>query len=422
MFPATKTISFRESVSEIEKSTYLTHSLYYYPAKFIPQIVRFCLDNYTKPGGAVLDPFGGSGTIGVEAAISGHPAYLLDINPLLEYFYPLKIPSFSTEEWQNCCNEARIISQKIFFNQPKMPTIINNDLAYWYQKDLYNYFCKFWNNFHKIKTTQTPIVSNILILMLFKLSKLYSYAEHSMPKLFTSKRKKQWINDKMSMPRLMPDYAIPDEIQAMGITYINEIEKSVNDLLHLGKKIEPVKFYGGVDSAEFNFSSLVNIDCIITSPPYLQAQEYMRTFKLEMMWSGIPSKTIRSYISREIPFRKAPERLIGDYVNKKRSEIDRKDLLCLYDSYFWFTIQSLENSVNSLADGGHLCILVGNPKMQGVKVEIWKVIYEHFIDSMKFKLVELYEDRIVHRKLFSGRKNQNPDGMRSEYLLVLQKT
>ena len=41
-------VSFRDLVPEITSTSYLTHGIYYYPAKFIPQVVRFCLDSYTN--------------------------------------------------------------------------------------------------------------------------------------------------------------------------------------------------------------------------------------------------------------------------------------------------------------------------------------------------------------------------------------
>jgi len=41
-------VSFRELVPQITSTSYLTHSVYYYPAKFIPQVVKFCIDNYTQ--------------------------------------------------------------------------------------------------------------------------------------------------------------------------------------------------------------------------------------------------------------------------------------------------------------------------------------------------------------------------------------
>ncbi len=84
-------ISFREIVPEIENTTYLTHSVYYYPAKFIPQVVRFCIDEFTEKGDWIIDPFAGSGTVGLEAFLTNRNAVLLDLNYLLEHIIPIKI-------------------------------------------------------------------------------------------------------------------------------------------------------------------------------------------------------------------------------------------------------------------------------------------------------------------------------------------
>ena len=207
----------------------------------------------------------------------------------------------------------------------------------------------------------------------------------------------------------------------MAFNTLKDIKKSVDNLIELDEKIKKTKYFAGVDSSEFNFNKIPELDCIITSPPYLQAQEYIRTFKLEMMWIGIPQEKIKEYMSREIPFRKAPSRIEGKYINDIRNEIERIDLVKLYDSYFWFTIKVLENASERLKKGGKLCVLVGNPNMKGIEVEIWKVIYEYFVKQLNFRFVKLYEDKIVSRKLFKGRNNQNPEGMKSEYLLVLEK-
>ncbi|HLE63391.1 MAG TPA: hypothetical protein VI750_09635, partial [Pyrinomonadaceae bacterium] len=60
---APELVSFRSLVPEITETTYLTHALYYYPAKFIPQVVRYCLNEYSAEGSWVIDPFAGSATV-----------------------------------------------------------------------------------------------------------------------------------------------------------------------------------------------------------------------------------------------------------------------------------------------------------------------------------------------------------------------
>ena len=110
----------------------------------------------------------------------------------------------------------------------------------------------------------------------------------------------------------------------------------------------------------------------------------------------------RHSIVKEIPFRKAPSRIQGIYINEIREKIEKKGLLKLYDSYFWFTIKALENASKRLKKNGKLCVLIGNPKMNGVEVEIWKVFYEYFINNLGLKGLEVYEDKIITRKLFKG--------------------
>ena len=47
-------VSFRELVPEINDTGYLTHAIFAYPAKFIPQIVRYAIKTYTPKKGIGL--------------------------------------------------------------------------------------------------------------------------------------------------------------------------------------------------------------------------------------------------------------------------------------------------------------------------------------------------------------------------------
>ena len=90
-------VSFRNLVPEITDTGYLTHSIYYYPAKFIPHVVKYCISNYTKQDEWVIDPFAGSGTVGLEAFIHERNAVLYDLNLLLNHIIPIKVYSGKEE-------------------------------------------------------------------------------------------------------------------------------------------------------------------------------------------------------------------------------------------------------------------------------------------------------------------------------------
>jgi len=63
-------------------TSYLTHALHPYPAKFIPQIPNTLIQELSSVGDTVLDPFCGSGTTLVESLLLRRHAVGIDANPL----------------------------------------------------------------------------------------------------------------------------------------------------------------------------------------------------------------------------------------------------------------------------------------------------------------------------------------------------
>ncbi len=60
----------------------LTHGFHSYPARMHPAVARILLEQFHVPGGNVLDPFCGSGTVPLEAMCAGLPSLGSDLNPL----------------------------------------------------------------------------------------------------------------------------------------------------------------------------------------------------------------------------------------------------------------------------------------------------------------------------------------------------
>lgn len=418
-FPKTELISFRDEIKTISNTGYFTHSIYFHPAKFIPQIVKFCLNNYCSENDNILDPFAGSGTVGLEAALNGFNSYLLDINPIINYIYPIKIPKISQKIFISQYDELLKVIDHIFKKSKHSKIYFHNEgLKYWYPPEIYNVLSQIWGQYHSNKDKFTKLQEGLFLLALFKTSKYYSYAEHTMPKLFTSKRKKHFIHELMCTREFTNN--INDSLKTHVMTELKKLYCPVKDLNGF-KSLKNKVVYYAADSYSFPYGKLPVIDCIITSPPYLQAQEYIRTFKLELMWLGYIKSDIRSLTKLEIPYREPKDALHNTYIDELRKNITDKYLLKLFDSYFWFTLKTLERASERLKKTGKLCVLIGNPKISNIKVEIWKVIYDYFVNTLKFKYINVYQDKIKVRKLFMGRKNANPDGMKSEYLITLEK-
>lgn len=60
----------------------LTHNVHRYSGKFIPQIAARAIEILSKEGDTILDPYCGSGTTLLEAALLGRNSIGIDLSPL----------------------------------------------------------------------------------------------------------------------------------------------------------------------------------------------------------------------------------------------------------------------------------------------------------------------------------------------------
>ena len=402
-------VSFRDLVPEINDTGYLTHAIFAYPAKFIPQIVRYAINAYTKEGDWIVDPFAGSGTVGVEAYLCKRNAILFDLNLLLNHIMPLKV--YRSKERLAKADLHKLLEGMQARKHQFMPAWSN--VAYWYAPEILDVLSQYWGFIHNADNT---VYSTIVKAALLKASKRFSYTEDRTPKLARSKRKLQAIAE-----LLKENWR--EQLDEMIHSFSLKTLRSLNDFVvytqqncfeHSGQ----VEFHGGVDSSYVAVPRVC--DALITSPPYLQAQEYIRSTKMELFWLGHTEEEVQALSRLEIPYRKADRIIQTETLDKVREMLTRDDLQKRLDSYFCHTVNALENSMRQLKLNAAACIFVGNPRIDGITVEIWRILAEYFTER-GFAFEKVYEDRIKTRKLFGARKNKNPDGMKSEFLLILRK-
>jgi hypothetical protein len=401
-------VSFRELVSEINDTGYLTHAIFAYPAKFIPQVVRYAINTYTKEGDWIVDPFAGSGTVGVEAYLCKRNAVLLDLNPLLNHIMPLKV--YRGEERLSEGHLRKLLDGMRESKHQFIPAWSN--VAYWYAPEILEMLSQYWGF---TNNTDGGIYSTIIKSALLKVSKRFSYTEDRTPKLARSKRKLKAIEE---MLKENWREQLEDMTCSLSLKTLKDLNGFMMHTQHHFEHLGEVEFHGGVDSSYAPVPR--ECDALITSPPYLQAQEYIRSTKMDLFWLGHTEEEIRELSRLEIPYRKADRLIQTETLDKITKMLTRGDLQKRLDSYFCHTVNALENSMNQLRPGAAACIFVGNPRVDGIIVELWRILAEYFTER-GFVLEKIYEDKIKTRKLFGARKNKNPDGMKSEFLLILRK-
>ncbi len=105
---------------------YSTHSLFPYRGKFHPQLIRALMNVIgVKQGDIVLDPLSGSGTVSVEANMINADSLAVDISPFCCLMTRVKTfcLNIEVEKFDILINQSDRIFQKL--NKPNLPTSFN---------------------------------------------------------------------------------------------------------------------------------------------------------------------------------------------------------------------------------------------------------------------------------------------------------
>jgi len=395
-------ILFRNTIPEIPSTTYGTFSIYKYPAKFIPQVVAYVLKKYAKPGMKIFDPFAGYGTVGVVSKVYGYDYELWDLNPIINIIHDTAVMKRPKVNIMELMNEIRN-SQEEFI--PKW-----SNLSYWFPEDFIPILSRTWGFAHSL-TDETKYV---LLIPLLNVTKYFSYGDEKVHKLYKSKFSRKKIEELLK--------------KNWESQFYNMLKKEICKLLKkvweyncLNPNQVEYRIRSGIDTLETKLENNVNI--LITSPPYLQAQEYIRSTKLELFWLGYEESYIKELSKKEIPYRPVNEIKIhsGKYY-EFREKIKENHLRTLYDRYFFDILNAFSILGENVTD--YMCIFVGPAKIRTTSIPIDDIIIEHLKEAGWIHDIT-FIDTIVSRVMFESNINpasgEKDSRIKTEHLVVLKR-
>jgi hypothetical protein len=395
-------ILFRNTIPEIPSTTYGTFAIYKYPAKFIPQVIAYVLKRYAKPSMKIFDPFAGYGTVGIVSRVYGYDYELWDLNPIISIIHDTAVMKNPKANLQELMKEIKNSKEEFI---PKW-----SNLNYWFPDEFIPILSRSWGFAHSL----TDETKYILLIPLINITRYFSYADEKVHKLYKSNYSRKKINELLKKDWKSQFY---DMLQKE----IYKLLKKVWEYNCLNPKQVNYKIKAGIDTLSAKLEGDVNI--LITSPPYLQAQEYIRSTKLELFWLGYEESYIKELSKKEIPYRTVPEIKIhsGKYY-EFREKIKEKHLKTLYDRYFHSILGIFSNLGERVTD--YMCIFVGPAKIRTMPIPIDDIIIEH-LKEFGWEHEVTFVDKIVSRVMFetdinpaSGEKDNR---IKTEHLVVLKK-
>lgn len=270
----------------------LSHYLFRYPAKFHPPVVRKLLEMYTDEGSTVLDPFCGSGTLLVEAAVLGRDAIGVDVDPVAAFVSAVKTRFYRIRSLES--DSQRLLS--------RLEKLRRSDTEYERRKFDDIAESTFQRNLRQ-GGLWTPDIPNIqhwfrryVIVDLSRINRVIRRGR------FSARHKEFFL---LCFAAALRNSSNADPVPVSGL----EVTKHMRAIDEAGRVIDPYSVFEStlkrsldgirdfvdqrasgvkmqVDCADFAQMTrrMRVVDAVITSPPYHGAVEYYRRHKLEMYW------------------------------------------------------------------------------------------------------------------------------------------
>ena len=424
-------INFRKIVTELSSTERYSHLIHSYPAKLLCHIPYFFLqtDYFCPEKGVVLDPFCGTGTVMLEANISGRNAKGADANPLACLISKVKTTYIKKEDLQKTL--GTIISRAKRFNTNEC--IDTSSVSRWFSKSTIS---QLWHLECAIKKVRDTKQQDFFMMCLSNLVKKVSFADPSIsvpvklnPERF-AQNPERMESAKFKL-KTLENIDVYDKFENICQLNINRIE-SLKDIYSNGITSEIISNDARLLTKEIGGTEILqdeSVDLILTSPPYAGAQKYIRSSWLNLYWLGTKnSEDIRllnkQNIGREDYHKADMFRVItsiqaADDVLTSLYDEGKNERAFIVGNYLNEMKSAIDESVRVLKTGGYMIIVIGNNTVCGRPFDTQDYLTTYITSKglrLQFKLI----DDIKSYGLMTKR-NKTASRISCEWVLVFKK-
>ena len=369
-----------------------------------PKLVDFLLKHHSQPDDVVLDPFCGSGVTLLQAARMNLFSLGCDINPLA-------LLIAHTKSRRYC--ETELLRDFIKFKNSLLDTrdcdipIIKN-INYWYSDEVIN----------ELGRARAAIRSANLTYPNFFITNLAFIAREQ-----SLTRNGEFKRYRVANPESSRQCQVIDKLILRSSELVQIFLDSIPPL------VEPKPSFNNCEHG--NPCGEKKFDLVISSPPYgdsgtTVAYGQYSSFGLEWSQDLNPFSNVVVSVDRDGLGKKS------DVLDKVRSmELLASLISCISDynetranQVLWFFngyFKALQNVVNSLNEGGRVCLIVGNRTVCGIQIPMDQITAE-FLTSLGL-VVRSITGRSIHNKVMphsnspSNRKGKSGPTMNREFIV-----
>lgn len=361
------------------ETDYLTHNLHRYSSKFIPQIARRSIEALSSVGDLVLDPFCGSGTTLLEAALAKRASCGIDINPLACLLSRAKTSPIALPLLREAIREHRAAVQDWVTQSRDGQFTLRGDppppFEHPYEKELRKWF--------------QPQVLNELWLVQSAIKLIESDPVRDLCAISFSDTLRRVSNAHPGYANVMFDRNAPTKGRVME-AYLRRLEINQHAVEELSAHPEIVEYRPAVLIGEAAAIPLANssVDLIVTHPPYIASVPYAEYLVLSLLWFAIDPRDLDG-------------RLLGG--RRARQDVAQRFLAGME--------QSFAEMRRVLRDGAFAVVVIGNPVVRGAQVDL----------NGLFKEMAARCGFVLSESILRTKTNMRANKMREEFVLAFRR-
>lgn len=423
-------VNFRDLVPQITNMDRHTHFIHSYPAKLLQQIPYFFLNNtiFSQENDIVVDPFCGTGTVLLEASIANRNAIGIDVNPLATLISKTKTTKVNI---QNLQAELKKIKEEFKLHQRSkkkysIPNISN--IEDWYSPENIRKLSKIK---YIVSAINDQDIREFFQVVFSICCKKFSYAD---PRISVPVK----INiDKFPEGHSLREAAVKNlkfiNKNKVFEFFIEQAEKNINRLMNYQNTTmlnsNQVKVFNrNITTLEHTLIEDDSIQLILTSPPYVSAQKYIRASSLSLQWLELNESTIAELNKQSVGREDFPKTEYENFhttgfenidaILKKIFDINKLRAYITY-RYLIEMNTAFQKFYNLLKNDGYFIMVIGNNTIAGYEF----LTYKYLVDIAKkigFHTELILIDDIKSRGLMTKR-NKTASVISREYIVIFKK-
>lgn len=388
-----------------------------FPARMAPELAMQALKQLPRKS-RVLDPMAGSGTVLRHAAALGHIAIGRDMDPLAVLMARVWNQSFDID-----ILNRRIASTARLVCQPRT----DQRLSWIDGDDETKEFVDYWFG----KQQQAVLRRLALAIKTLGRNNRSDGAEVDILRLALSRTiitKSQGASLARDTSHSRPHRVSLDSDFDVWDAFLRAIQRIVDNL----RKTPPVPNVDvSIGDARALDISNSNVDFVLTSPPYLNAIDYMRGHRLALVWLGYSLASLRHIRSTSIGAERAPESgMVRELFTEIQTEMCDDKLLtprhkAMIARYSEDVYRMTSEVSRVLKPKGRAVFVVGNSCLKGVFINNARGVAQA-ASMVGLRLLRETERALPdqHRYLPLPRKSDSPLGrrMRTESIMTFVRT